>query len=98
MTSEIAPLISAVGCRNTLITATPFNDCDSICSMLLTIVVSDRSKIETTRVSISAGGRPEQLQITLTTGMLMLGKISTGVRSRTTGLIRSSTRENAMNV
>jgi hypothetical protein len=36
--------------------------------------------------------------MTLMTGMLMLGKISTGVRSRTTGLIRSSTRENTMNV
>jgi hypothetical protein len=28
----------------------------------------------------------------------MLGKISTGVRRRTTGLIKSSTRENTMNV
>src|SRR6266436_5768981 len=36
--------------------------------------------------------------MTLMTGMLMLGKISTGVRSRTTGLISSSTRENTMNV
>src|SRR2546423_1224717 len=32
------------------------------------------------------------------TGMLMLGKISTGVRSRTTGLIRRSTTDNTMNV
>src|ERR1700680_707062 len=98
MTSDIAPLMSAVGCRNTLTTATPFNDCDSICSMLLTLVVRERSKIETMRVSISEGTRPVYVQMTLMTGMLMLGKMSTGVRSRTTGLIRSSTRENTMNV
>src|SRR5229473_7920102 len=98
MTSDIAPLISAVGCRNTLTTATPFNDCDSICSMLLTLVVRDRSKIETIRVSISVGTRPVYVQMTLMTGILMLGKISTGVRSRTTGLINSSTKDNTMNV
>src|SRR5258706_5381805 len=66
--------------------------------MLLTLVVSERSKIETIRVSISDGARPVYVQMTLMTGMLMLGKISTGVRSRTTGLISSSTRENTMNV
>src|SRR5207249_2170409 len=74
------------------------NDCDSMCSMLLTLVVSERSKIETIRVSISEGTRPVYVQMTLITGMLMLGKISTGVRSRTTGLISSSTKENTMNV
>src|SRR5258706_12648827 len=98
MTSEIAPLISAVGCRNTLMTATPFNDCDSMCSMLLTLVVRERSKMETMRVSISEGARPEKLQMTLMTGILMLGKMSTGVRSRTTGLISSITTENTMNL
>src|ERR1700676_1912515 len=79
ITSEIAPLISAVGCRNTLITATPFNDWDSICSMLLTLVVRERSKIETIRVSISVGARPVYLQMTLMTGMLLPGKNSPGV-------------------
>src|ERR1700686_585987 len=98
MTSDIAPFMSAVDCKNTLTTATPFNDCDSICSMLFTLVVRERSKIETIRVSISDGTRPVYVQITLMTGMLMLGKMSTGVRSRTTGLIRSSTSENTMNV
>src|SRR5260370_20579119 len=98
MTSEIAQSIFAVGCRNNLITATPFKDCDSICSMLLTLVVRERSKIETIRVSISDGAKPVYVQMTLMTGMLMLGKISIGVRSRTTGLIRSSTTENTMNV
>ena len=58
MTSEIAPLISAVGCRKTLITATPLYDCDSMCSTLFTKVVSDRSKIDTMRVSISEGTSP----------------------------------------
>src|ERR1700681_1444795 len=98
MTSEIAPLISAVGCRNTLTTATPFKDCDSICSMLLTLVVRERSKIETMRVSISEGAKPVKVQMTLMTGMLMLGKMSTGVRSRTTGQINSRTSESTMNV
>src|ERR1700731_4374874 len=98
MTSEIAPSIFAVGCRNTLITATPFNDCDSMCSMLFTLVVRERSKMETIRVSISEGARPVYVQMTLMTGILMLGKMSTGVRSRTTGLMISSTNEKTMNV
>src|SRR3982074_1630647 len=98
MTSEIAPLISAVGCRNTLTPATPFKDCDSMCSMLLTLVVRERSKIETIRVSISAGAKPVNVQMTLMTGMLMLGKISTGGGSRTTGQIRSSTTDSTINV
>src|ERR1700745_1310634 len=98
MTSEMAPLISAVGCKKTLITATPWYDCDSMCSTLLTRVVSDRSKIDTMRVSISEGTSPLYVQMTLTTGMLMLGKISTVVRSRTTGQMSSRTSENTMNV
>src|SRR5579862_3431437 len=98
MTSEMAPLISAVGCKKTLITATPLYDCDSMCSTLLTKVVSDLSKIDTMRVSISEGTSPLYFQMTLTTGMLMLGKISTGVRSRTTGQMSSRTSENTMNV
>src|SRR5882724_5754643 len=98
MTSEIALLISAVGCRKTLITATPLYDCDSVCSTLFTSVVRDRSKIDTMRVSISDGTSPLYVQMTLITGMLMLGKISTGVRSRTTGQISSRTRESTMNV
>src|SRR5579862_7366736 len=98
MTSEMAPFISAVGCKKTLITATPLYDCDSMCSTLLTSVVSDLSKIDTMRVSISEGTSPLYVQMTLTTGMLMLGKISTGVRSRTTGQMSSRTSENTMNV
>jgi len=39
-----------------------------------------------------------KVQMTLMTGMLMLGKMSTGVLSGATGLMRSSTRENTMNV
>jgi hypothetical protein len=45
---EIAPSILAVVRGNTSITATPFMDCDSMCSLLLTLVVRERSKIETT--------------------------------------------------
>src|SRR3981189_2368854 len=98
MTSEMAPLISAVGCKKILITATPLYDCDSMCSTLFTSVVTDRSKIDTMRVSISEGTSTLYVQMTLITGMLMLGKISTGVRSRTTGQVSSRTRESTMKV
>src|ERR1700730_13580555 len=98
ITSEIAPSIFADGCGNTLTTATPLSDCDSMCSMLLTLVVRDRSKIDTMRVLISAGARQVKDQITLITGMLIFGKIFTGVRNRTTGLIRMSTSASTTNV
>ena len=35
---------------------------------------------ETTRVSISWGGRPPTLKITLMTGMSIVGKMSVGIR------------------
>src|SRR5580704_7016583 len=98
MTAEIAPLISAEGWRNTFTTATPFSDCDSMCSMPLTVVVSDRSKIETMRLDISDGTRPVYVQMTLITGMLIAGKMSTGVRSSMTGLIRNNRSASTMNV
>ena len=48
----------ALGWKYTRITATPLYDCDSMCSISLTVVVSDRSKNSTTRFSISSGVRP----------------------------------------
>ncbi len=64
------------GCRNTLMTATPGYDVDSMCSMSLTVVVIARSSIVTMRSAISCGGIPVYDQTTLTTGMSMNGKMS----------------------
>jgi hypothetical protein len=53
--------------------------------MLLTLVVSERSKIETIRVSISVGARPVYVQMTLMTGMLMLGRYQPACGAEATG-------------
>ena len=55
-------------------------DCDSMCSISLTVVVKARSLTVTMRFSISSGDTPVNDQITLTTGMSMTGKISVGMR------------------
>src|SRR5882762_7335513 len=71
----------AVGCKNTLTIAIPLSDCDSMCSILSTVVVRARSVMLTIRSAISSGTRPLKVQIMLTTGMLMFGNISVGVRT-----------------
>src|ERR1700746_2639189 len=71
----------AVGCRKTLTTAIPFRDCDSICPMSSTLVVRLRSVIEMIRSAMSCGARPLNVQMMLTTGILMFGKMSVGVRT-----------------
>jgi hypothetical protein len=53
---------------------------DSMRWMPLTVVESDRSLMVTTRRSISSGLRPLYCQTTATTGMSMLGKMSTSMR------------------
>src|SRR5437879_2976041 len=70
----------AVGCKNTLTTATPYSDCDSMCSMLSTVVVSARSVTLMIREFMSSGTRPLKVQMMLTTGMSIFGKMSVGVR------------------
>ena len=52
-----------------------------MCSMSLTVVVSARSNGVMMRPAIWSGGRPWYCQATPMMGMLMLGKISTGMRS-----------------
>src|SRR5882762_428008 len=69
-----------------------------MCSMLLTVVVSARSSVYTIRCSISFALRPVYCQMTLTTGMLMDGKISVGVRSRINGVNNNSSRAATTNV
>jgi len=48
----------AFGWKNTLITDTPGSDCDSMCSISLTVVVKARSAIVEIRFSISSGEIP----------------------------------------
>ncbi len=68
-----------LGWKNTLMTATPLYDCDSMCSMSLTVVVMARSVTVTMRFSMSSGVSPVYDHTRLITGILMLGKMSLGV-------------------
>ncbi len=45
VTCATAISIFADGWKNTLIRPTPLSDCDSMCSMSFTVVVSDRSTL-----------------------------------------------------
>src|SRR6266850_1542343 len=65
-------------------TPTPYMDCDSMCSMSLTVVVNARSLTVTTLFSMSSGAMPVNDQITVTTGISTLGKISVGMRCTVT--------------
>ena len=51
-----------------------------MCSMPLTVVVDARSNCEVMRPSISVGGRPVYCQMAATTGMLIWGNMSAGMR------------------
>ena len=52
-----------------------------MCSMSLTVVVSERSNTETMRPAMSSGCNPVYCQTTLITGMPIRGKMSVGVRT-----------------
>src|SRR6266704_1078073 len=69
-----------------------------MCSMLLTVVVSARSSVYTIRCSISFALKPVYCQMTLTTGMLMDGKMSVGVRRRINGVNNNNSRATTTNV
>ena len=81
VTSASAAPMLASGWKKTRISPTPAIDCDSMCSMLLTVVVIARSEMVTMRPSTSFGDRPENCQMTEMTGMLISGKMSTAVRA-----------------
>ena len=70
-----------VGWKKILMIAMPLSDCDSMCSMSLTVVVMPRSLLETMRVAIWSAERPVKFHTTVTTGMSMLGKMSVGIVS-----------------
>ena len=88
--SELVP-----GWKYTLIKLTPGKDRDSMCSILLASV-KNRSKRPVISASICSGGMPEKNVATITTGMLISGKRSTGIRATavipTTAIIRHTTR------
>ena len=76
----------------------PSYEVDSMCWILFTVVVRARSSLKTMRCSISFAERPVYPQTTLTTGILMDGKMSVGVRNRTKGVNNSSNRAATTNV
>src|SRR5580700_5335341 len=80
--------------KKTLMMERPGRDCDSICSMSLTEVVKERSQRMVTTSAISSGEMPEYVQMTETTGMSMLGKMSVGMR--TMAMPPSATMSSAM--
>ena len=69
-----------------------------MCSMSLTVVVSTRSKGPVMRSPNSLAGIPVYWNTMETTGMLMFGKMSTGVLRITSGLASSSSSAATMNV
>ena len=75
-----------LGWKKILMIEMPPSDCDSTCSMSLTVVVSVRSWFWVIRLPICSADRPLYVQITLMTGMLMSGRASTGVRSTARGV------------
>src|SRR5689334_6376894 len=81
VTSALAAPMLASGWKKTRIRPTPASDCDSMCSMLLTVVVIARSEMVTIRPSTSFGESPLNCQMTEMTGMLISGKMSMGVRA-----------------
>src|SRR6266404_2275855 len=88
----------AVGWRNIFTIAWPFRVVDSMCSMLSTVVVKILSYALVIRPSVSSGFRPVYCQATAITGILILGKMSVGVRRIITGLRIRISRARTMKV
>ena len=80
VTWETAASMLVPGWKNTLMTAMPFSDWDSMCSIPATVVVMARSSIVTMRRSMSSGPRPLYCQMEVTTGMSISGKMSVAMR------------------
>src|SRR5208283_23643 len=81
VTWAVALAMFTPGWKYTLMRPTPLNDCDSMCSMSLTVVVIERSETKIMRVDISCGERPIKFHTTVIIGMSMSGKISVGIVS-----------------
>ena len=67
-------------------TEIPFNEVDSICSISFTTVDNPRSLEAAIRCPISWADKPLYVQITLTTGILISGKISVAILSNANGV------------
>src|SRR4029077_6719835 len=80
VTWETAASMLVPGWKNTLMTAMPLTDWDSMCSIPATVVVMARSWIVTIRRSMSSGPRPLYCQMAVTTGMSIWGKMSVAIR------------------
>src|SRR3984885_10943538 len=77
-TWDMAASMRTCGWKEILITLAPLTVCESIAFTSFTTAMTNSLKV-VTRSSISFAGKPEYDQITVTTGMSMLGKMSVGV-------------------
>src|SRR5271156_5705763 len=77
-TCDMAASMRTCGWKEILMTLAPLTVCESIAFTSFTNAITNSLKV-VTRSSISFAGRPEYVQITVTTGISMLGKMSVGV-------------------
>ena len=78
--------------------AMPGNDCDSTCSISLTVVVRLRSVTWAIRFAMSSADKPVYVQMMLTTGILISGRTSTGVVRSANGVANRIMMAITMNV
>jgi hypothetical protein len=80
--------IFAFGWKKILMMDRPASDCDSMCSISLTVVVRLRSLTAVIRWPTSCADSPLYVQTMLMTGILISGKMSVDILSRTRGVAR----------
>src|SRR5579863_257623 len=98
VTCAFAMLMFTVGWKKILTMPKPVYEVASMCSMSLTVVVSERSNCVVMRPAIWSGGRPVYCQATAMIGILMFGKMSVGVRIAASGPMMRMSRASTMNV
>src|ERR1700727_1981347 len=77
-TWDMAASMRTWGWKEILMTLAPVTVCESMAFTSVTKAMTNSLKV-VTRSSISFAGRREEVQMTVTTGMSMLGKMSVGV-------------------
>src|SRR3979490_1656584 len=77
-TCDMAASMRTCGWNDIFVMTGSFTVCESIAFTSFTTAITNSLKV-VTRCSISFAGKPEYDQITVTTGMSMLGKMSVGV-------------------
>ncbi len=98
VTCASAISILAFGWKKILMTAMPLSVWLSVCSISLTVVVKTRSNGVVMRPSKSEDASPVYWKTTETIGMLMFGKMSTGVSRMASALRMSSSKAATMKV